>query len=96
MKRRFTGWVDWLLNNPPKRPEDLNARLIREANETEKRAVVLEEEVKLRKRLTLARERCAKAKREMGTKQLYSFKLVLIAVVVVGVFFLMLKNCGGA
>ena len=88
--------VDWVLNRPPQESEDLNARLVREADEAEKKAVVLEEEVKLRRRLALARERCAKAKREMGTKSFRSLAWAIIVVVVVGAFILVLKDCGGA
>ena len=92
----ISGMIDWILNNPPRKPEDLNTRLTREADEAEKKAVTLEEEAKIRKRLALARGRCAKAKREMGAKQFRSLMWIIIVIVVVGVFVLMLKDCGGA
>ena len=92
----MANWIDWLLNNPPKELEDPNVRLERLANEAEKRAVLIEEEVKIRARLVAAKVRIKKAKQTMGTEQLRLVKMVLIVVVVVGVFFLMLKDCGGA
>ena len=92
----LSGIVDWVLDRPPQDPKNLVARLTREADEAEKRADSLEEEAKIRKRLALARERCMKAKREMDTKRFRSLTWIMIVVVVVGVFILMLKDCGGA
>ena len=88
--------IDWIFNNPPKPKEDLNTRLVREADEAERRAATLEEEAKIRARLLLAKTRIKKAKQQMSARQLRVFKLVLIVVVVGGMLFLMLKDCGGA
>ena len=87
---------DWLLNNPPRVLEDSNTRLGRLAKEAEERAVLLEKEAEIRERLGAAKARIAKVKQKMGAKQRKNITWLITVVVVAGMLFVMLKDCGGA
>ena len=74
--------------------EERNAELERMTISEEARAGLLEKEAEIRTRLNAASLRSVKAKQQMGTKQMISFKWLLFLAVIVVAVFLIAKNCG--
>ena len=84
---------DWLRPAKPMTLVDHNKLLENEAARLEKRADLLEEEAKIRKRLLAAKSRCEKAGQSIGIWKPSMFKWVLIAITVVVVLFAMVRGC---
>lgn len=78
-----------------KTPEDYNKSLEVKAEETEKRAALLEARAKTSKRLADAEERCVKAKGEIRGQRSSFTKKVLIGVVILVVLLFASRSCGG-